>query len=168
VEKTALYNNILALSSLAGLQYYSVSRKAMRTFYEISQVVDGPATRKPVQDPSYTTPPPSLTIYARQKDLTFGDNMYQYDYFMYDDTFALIQQNLTTLSAGIIPAIGKNNLRSAVAVIDAGEYLLIYAASFAKTVSVPGMKERIGQSFSNRADAILGWFTKQANNAFSP
>jgi hypothetical protein len=166
-EKTALYNNILALSTLAGIQYYSASRKAMRTFYEISEVIDAPSSKKPVNDPSYATPPASLTVYARQKDLTFGDNVYQYDYFVYDDALALIQQNLTTMTAGIVPAVGKNKLRSTVAVVDAGEYILIYAASFAKTVSLPGMKDRIGSSFSNRADAVLGWFSKQADKVFN-
>ena len=38
-ERTALYNESLALSSLAGLQYYSTSRKEMRTFYDTSAIV---------------------------------------------------------------------------------------------------------------------------------
>jgi hypothetical protein len=167
-EKNDLYNETLALSTLEGLQYYSASRKTMRTFYETSRVIDNPSSKKPVQDPRYNDPPASLTIYAKQKDLTFGDNIYQYDYYVYGDALVFVQQNLTSLTAGIIPAVGKNKLRSAVAVIDAGKYLLVYAASFAKTVSLPGMKDRIGQSFSNRATAILGWFSQQADKAFSP
>ncbi|MDR2794018.1 MAG: hypothetical protein LBB61_10225 [Treponema sp.] len=165
-EKIALYNNILALSTLKGLQYYSASRKSMRTFYELSQVIDDPANRTPVKDPICSDPPAPLTVYARQKDLTFGDNVYQYDYFVSETSLTLIQRNLTVMSAGIVPAIGKNKLRSAVAVIDAEEYLLIYAASFAKAIAIPGMKNRIGRSFTNRAEAVLGWFTKQADKAF--
>ncbi|MDR0558430.1 MAG: hypothetical protein LBG43_11320 [Treponema sp.] len=165
-EKTALYNNMLALSTLAGLQYYSVSHKSMRALFEISQVIDDPATQKPTGDPSRSVPPLSLTVYARQKDLTFGDNIYQYDYFASENALALIQRNFTAMSLGIVPVISKNMLRSVVAVIDAGEYLLIYSASFAKTVSLPGVKNRMGQSFANRAEAILGWFTKQADKAF--
>ncbi|MDR0374688.1 MAG: hypothetical protein LBH85_03085 [Treponema sp.] len=165
-EKTALYNNMLALSTLKGLQYYSVSHKGMRTFFEISQVIDDPSTQKPADDPLRSVPPPALTVYARQKDLTFGDNIYQYDYFASENTLALVQRNLTGMSLGIVPVISKNMLRSVVAVIDAEEYLLIYSASFAKTISLPGVKNRMGQSFTNRAEAILGWFTKQADKAF--
>ncbi|MDR2783168.1 MAG: hypothetical protein LBB48_04910 [Treponema sp.] len=165
-EKAALYNNILALSTLKGLQYYSVSHKGMRTFFEISQVIDDPSTQKPVNDPRRSIPPLSLTVYARQKDLTFGDNIYQYDYFASENTLTLIQRNLTGMSIGIVPVISKHMVRSVVAVIDAEEYLLIYSASFAKTISLPGFKNRIGQSFANRAEAILGWFTKQADKAF--
>lgn len=167
-EQTKVYNGTLALSTLAGLQYYSVSHKAMRTFYETSQVIDNPSSKKPLKDPFYTNPPAELTVYAQQKDLTFGDNMYQYDYYVYDNALVFIQQNLTSLSAGIVPAVGKNKLRSMVAVIDAGKYLLVYAASCAKTVSLPGMKDRIGQSFSNRAVAVLGWFSQQADKVFKP
>ena len=164
-EGVRLYNGILALSTLAGLQYYSASRGAMRTFYEISSVIDGQSTKRPIPDPVFTRSPDRLTIQARQKDLTFGDNIYQYDYYSEHGAFIFIQQNLTSLSYGIIPAIGKNKLRSVAAVIDAGNYLLVYIASMSKAASIPGMKERIGSSFANRSEAIFNWFSNQADKA---
>jgi hypothetical protein len=167
IERIGLYNGVLALSSLAGLQYYSASRQAMRTFYETSTVIDSPSAKKAIADPVYQVPPNKLIIYARQKDLTFGDNIYQYDYYSFPDAMVFIQQNLTSMTYGIIPAVGKNRLRSAVAVIDAEDCLLVYAASMAKAASLPGMKERIGNSFSNRAEAILRWFVSQADKAFT-
>jgi hypothetical protein len=165
-EETGLYNSLLALSTLAGLQYFSASRNAMRTFYETSSVIDGPSTRKPLPDPVYPRPPAELTIYARQKDMTFGDNTYRYDFFTAPGAIIFIQQNLTSLTTGIIPAVGRNNLRSAVAVLDASGYLLVYAASMAKVASFPGMNDRVGNSFSNRAEAVLNWFSDQADKAF--
>jgi hypothetical protein len=77
-----------------------------------------------------------------------------------------VQENLTTMTYGIIPAIGKHNLRSMVAVFDAGEYLLLYVTSMAKAASVPGMSSRAGASFSNRAEAIVKWFYSRADRAF--
>lgn len=165
-ERIALLNETLDLDSLAGLEYYSESRKTMRTFYEKSQVIDGPLSKNAREVPQYETLPTTITLYARQKDLTFGDNIYQYDYYVYGNAIIFIQQNLTGLAMGIIPAVGKNNLRSVAAVLDAEDCLLVYAASFAKTISIPGMKERIGKSFSSRANAMLGWFIKQADKAF--
>ena len=166
-EEARLYNGILALSTLAGLQYYSASRGVMRTFYETSSVIDGQSTKRPLPDPVYTRPPARLTILARQKDLTFGDNIYQYDYYSESGALIFIQQNLTPLSYGIIPAISKNKLRSVAAVLDAGNYLLVYIASMSKAASIPGMKERIGNSFANRSEAIFNWFSTQADKAFS-
>jgi hypothetical protein len=165
-ERTALYNEVLALSSLAGLQYYSASRGEMRTFYETSSVVNGPEGRQNTADPVFASPPAELAIYARQKDLSFGDNVYRYDYYARRDSFVFVQENLTTMYYGIIPAVGRNKLRSVVAAIDAGDYLLLYAVSMAKAASLPGMSERVGRSFSTRAEAILNWFTGQADKAF--
>ncbi|MDR2078386.1 MAG: hypothetical protein LBP74_01530 [Treponema sp.] len=165
-ERTALYNEILALSTLAGVQYFSASRGSMRTFYETSSVIDGPGTKRPVGDPRYAFPPAETTIYARQKDLSFGDNIYRYAYYARPDSLVFMQENLTTMNYGIIPVVGKNKLRSVVAVIDAGEHLLIYAASMVKSVSIPGMSQRVSASFSTRADAIMGWFSSRADRAF--
>jgi hypothetical protein len=166
-EQISIYNGILALSTLTGLQYYSASRKTMRTFYENSYVIADPSSKTAVPDPAFLIPPSRLTIFARQKDLTFGDNTYQYDYYSFPGALILVQENLSSLNYGIITAVGKNRLRSVLAVIDAGEYLLVYAVSMAKAASLPGMKERIGNSFSTRAEAMLKWFEAQAERAFA-
>jgi hypothetical protein len=166
-EKRSLYNESLALSSLAGIQYYSASRKQMRTFYETSFVIDGPVSKKKIDDPFFAAPPSELTVYTRQKDLTFGDNVYRYEYRAGPDSLIFVQENLTAMNVGIITAVGKNKLRTVVAVIDAGDCLLVYAASMAKAASFPGLGERIGNSFTNRAGAILKWFAGRADLAFS-
>ena len=165
-EKIALYNSVLAISSLTGLEYFSASRGGMRTLYEISTVINDPVERIPVPDPFFSQLQEEISLYARQKDLTFGNNIYQFDFYTADGAIFFIQQNLTPLSLGIFPAIGRNRLRSAVAIMDAGEYLLIYVASMANVVSLPGMNERVGTSFANRAEAIFNWFSAQADGVF--
>jgi len=162
-ERTGLFNQLVALSTLTGIQYYSESRKAMRVFYESSQAIDGPESKRPVPDPVFAAPQPSLTIYARQKDGTFGDNIYRYDYRAAADAFFISQENITALKIGPIQAIGKNSLRSIVAVIDCGDCLLIYAASMARAAIIFGLGERIGASFSSRAGAVLKWFADRAD-----
>jgi hypothetical protein len=165
-EQIGLFNQLTALSTLAGIEYYSASRKTMRIFYETSQVIDNPTSKKPLPDPVNDTLPASLVLHARQKDLTFGDNIYRYNYYTGADIHFFVQENLTSMTAGIIPAVGKNNFRSMVAVIDAGDVLLIYAAAMAKAASVPGMGDRIGNSFTNRINAVLKWFTGRADSVF--
>lgn len=165
-EEAGLYNETLALSTLAGLQYFSATRGTMRTFYETSSIIEGPSSKKALSDPVYPRPPSELTLYARQKDLTFGDNIYKYDFYYTPGSLIFVQENLTALTAGIIPAVGKNKLRSTVAVLDAEEYLLVYAVSMAKAASLPGMNDRVGNSFSNRAEAVIHWFSNQADKAF--
>ena len=166
-QKTGLYNQLLALSTLTGLEYYSPSREEMRTFFEYSQVVDGPDTKYPLPDPVFTVPPAELTIYARQVDLTFGDNIYKYDYINTRDCIFFIQENLDTLSISLVPVIRRGNLRSIMAVFDCGDSLLIYTVIMARTLSVPGMGDRINNSFSNRAEALLKWFSGRAEIVFT-
>jgi hypothetical protein len=166
-EWAGLYNRILALSTLTGLEYYSPSRKAMRTFYKNSTVVANPSTKTAVADPFFRFPQHKLTIFARQEDLTFGDNIYQYDYYSFQDALIFVQRNLTPLDYLIFTAVRENNLRVAVTVLDAGEHLLVYAVSLAKAISLPGMSGRISNSFSARAEAMLKWFEGQADRAFA-
>ncbi|MDR0602010.1 MAG: hypothetical protein LBG42_06465 [Treponema sp.] len=165
-ERRNLYNEALAISSLAGIQYYSATRKTMRTFYETSAVITNPETKRPLPDPVYTVPPEELVLYARQKDLTFGDNIYRYEYRTGADFLIFTQENLTAMNVGIITAVGKNRLRSLVAVLDAEDSLLVYAASMARASAFPGLGERIGNSFTNRTKAILQWFTGKADRVF--
>ncbi|MCL2211306.1 MAG: hypothetical protein FWB95_05235 [Treponema sp.] len=163
-QKLNVFNHLISISSLTGIEYYSSSRGSMRTFYEFSGIIDSPQTKKPLADPVFTQIPAPLTLYARQKDLTFGDNIYKYDVTYSRDVIFFIQENVTALSYGIIPLIRSGNLHSVLAVIDCGNSILIYAISMVKTLSVSGFHDRIGNSFSNRAEAVINWFNNKLQN----
>jgi len=164
-QKTGMFNQIMAISTLAGIQYRSSSRGGtMRVFYDYSRVIEGPTSRNALPDPVFTQIPATLTLHARQKDGTFGDNIYRYDYISNRDSVFFIQENITSLSYGIIPVIGRGNLRSVMGFFDCGDSLLVYAASITKAFTVPGVWERISDSFSSRAEAVLNWFIGRLNN----
>jgi hypothetical protein len=165
-EETSIYNGMLALSTLEGIQYFSASRGTMRVFYETSSLIDGPSTKRQIPDPVHLYPPAQLTVYARQRDLTFGDNIYQDDFYSAPGALIFNQCNLSSFYYGIIPVVGKEKLRSTVALFDAGEYILVYISSMAKAASLPGMKDRMRESFANRAEALFRWFTDQADSAY--
>jgi len=84
-DKLGIFNQMTAMSTLSGIQYYSASQKTMRVFYESSYVTDGLANQKKLPDPVFNNLPETFGIYARQKDLTFGENNYRYDYLMEKD-----------------------------------------------------------------------------------
>jgi len=159
-EKTELFNKLVGISTLAGIEYYSESRKAMRTFYETSHIIDGPSGKPPLPDPFFSTAPASLTLHARQKDLSFGDNIYRFDFYAGTDSIFFLQENMTSMRYNIFPAIGKNKLKTIFALIDADDSVLLYVAAMAKTASAQGMSDRIGASFTNRAKAVIKWFVR--------
>lgn len=167
LQQSSLFNVLCSISTLSGIEYYSASRKRMRIFYDTSYIVDGPEGEIPLPDPVFSKTPEKTTLYAIQKDLTFGENRYRYDYEAKPEYIRFTQENLTTMHLGLVPLLGKGKLRTTVTVIDAERYLLIYAISAAKTPLIPGLERKLRDSFSNRADAIYGWFIKKANYVFS-
>lgn len=164
-EKTELVNTVCAISTLSGLQYYSASRKEMRTFYESSFAISDIVKKTPIKDPVFKAGAPiptPFTLYAQQKDLTFGDNIYRYDYYVADSAIYFVQQNITAMSYGIIPLLQKEKLNVVVAFIDAGDSLNIYIATMAKVAFLPAaMRDKVSASFSTRAEALLSWLGKK-------
>ena len=165
-ERTELFNGIIALSTLKGIEYFSKSRNKMHLLYESSVIIDGPVNKNPRPDPVFGIPHAELSVYVRKKDLTFGDNVYEATYYSGESSFIVLLDNVTALSYGFVTVVGKNKFKTVVAIFDCGPYLLVYAASMAKAVSLPGMNERVGNSFANRAEAVLHWFSDQADRAF--
>jgi hypothetical protein len=154
------------LSTLKGVIYFSPSRRKNRIFYVTSAIINNPEDAKPVPDPTYDTPPAELTLYADQKDRSFGDNIYKYTYYAQKDALIFTQENLTTMTYGIIPAVGKRKLRSIVTVIDAGDSLVVYICSMVKAPTFPGLTRRAAASFAARAKAVLNWFIIRADKAY--
>lgn len=165
-EQLHLFNEIRGISTLTGIEYYSASRKKMRIFYEYSSVIDSPESKNVLTDPVVQSIPKNATLFARQKDLTFGDNIYQYDYLTNEGSIIFIQTNLTTMSYGIIPLVQKGNLHSIICIIDTDNGLLLYAATFAKASTLPGLEGKIRDSFSNRTEAVYKWFETKADRIF--
>ena len=166
-QQTSLFNILCSISTLSGIEYYSASRKRMRTFYDKSYIVDGPDGKFALSDPFFAKIPEVSTLYAIQRDLTFGENLYRYDYEVQAEFIKFTQENLTTLHWGLVPLLGKGKLRTTVMVVDVEGFLLVYAISAAKTALIPGLEGKMKDSFSNRADAIYGWFSQKAKLVLS-
>ena len=160
-EKRALFNGILALSTLEKLEYFSKTKGKMRVLYEKSVSIDNPKDKNELKDTTVVDLPKELTIYAKQKDTTFGENIYQYDYSVGDELLTIVQKNLNSIRYGIIPVADKNKLYSVIAIIDAKEYLLIYAVSMADISSASLFEKRMKESFMNRSNALMKWFSEK-------
>ncbi len=161
-EKLAAYNILRSVGSLTGIEYYSASRKAMRLFYEYSSLVSGPDGKTAVADSTLSAVPAAETLYARQKDLSFGDNIYRYEFASGDDYVRSLSVNLGTMRYGIIPVAQAEGLRVRSLAIFADDAILFYAVSSAKATVVPGVRGKLENSFGNRAEAIYTWFAAKA------
>jgi len=149
-----------SLSLLEGIQYYSASRKTMRTLYEKSYVVDSAKTKNKISDPVQGSAD-GLVLTALQKDMTFGEYLYEYSYKETDNSVAFYSQNIEAMKYNFIKLIDANNLHVSLIVQDLGDYLLIYGITSAKFFAIPGIDKKINESFFNRSEAIKKWFISE-------
>jgi hypothetical protein len=159
-ELASIYGILKSLGSLQGIEYYSASHKAMRILYAESWIVDGPGSKTRLPDPAPPASgslPSAETLFAFQRDLSFGANSYRYDYAVFPRAVLLRSGNLTRMSYGIVPVLAPEALAMRLLVIQADDAILFYAVSGA---SAPGIfKGKLEESFSNRAEALFRWFS---------
>jgi hypothetical protein len=161
-EMLRIYRQLTAIGSLQGIDYWSESRQVWRTFYAESwRVADATSTERLADEPVEAIPP-AKTLYAFQRDLSFGSNTYRYDYHFIRNGAApailLVQTNLTRMSYGILPILGAEGLRTRILVIPTREGILFYAVSAANAPPIPILGGKLSDSFSNRAAALFKWF----------
>jgi len=156
------YNLIHAASRMKGLQYYSASRKRMRTLFAESYTVDGPESRRRIPDPLSAGPIPAEdTGYQFQEDLTFGANIYRSDYYYDDGVFAVRLVNLTPMRYFGITMVQPGESLTWIVVAPAGGKLLFYGLGCAHSLNPLGLAKTREDSFYNRLKAFYGWFTGQ-------
>lgn len=146
-----------AISKLKGLEYYSSSRKKMRTLYEESCVIDGPQTKRRIDDP-LDNPAKDFSIYVLQKDLTFGENIYRYRFYSDTDSSGFISTNNAVLKYSVFKAMEPENLQVSVSVTDLGDYLLIHALTRSQFAAPSVLRKRVQNSFRTRSEAVYKWF----------
>ena len=77
VTPISIYNTLLSIETMKGIEYYSQTRKKMRTLFTESREIISPDDLKPVPDPVIKTIPQILNRYLLQTDKTFGENIYE-------------------------------------------------------------------------------------------
>jgi len=161
-ELLAVYNVLRSIGSLQGIEYFSASRGRMRLFYEYSSLIVASDDPSPVSDtllPGLPINPE--TLYARQKDLSFGDNRYRVALSSGKDFVYQTSTNLTTMRYAFVPVANPGELSVRLFVISADDTLVFYAVSSARATVVPGVRSKLEASFGNRAEAVFSWFDRQ-------
>lgn len=158
---TELVSKIIrSLSRLEGIEYYSTSRKKMRTLYEKSFVVDNEKSRNRIDDPT-SGPADGLSLFAVQKDLTFGEYLYRYTYRQTEHTTGFHSQNEESLSYTFVRLIKPRKLRVSLIIHDMGDAFLVYNLTRIDFLAIPGIEGKIQSSFSTRARAMYDWFIRE-------
>ena len=154
-------NALLEVSELKGLQYYSASRGAMRLLFEESHFIDSPESRIPDADPSVESLPSELSLYVLQRDLTFGENIYRFEFTATPSMIHLWFENLTPFKYGPIRFIRPNDMRLHIFLFTDADRLIYYGFFGANSIRFPLVERTIYASFYNRIHALYTWFTER-------
>lgn len=149
-----------SVSKLEGLEYYSSSRKKMRTLYQKSYMIDDPKTKNMLDDPLDTTEM-DFSAYVLQQDPSFGENIYHCRFLSDGDSSGFMSLNTGTLKYSIFKAVSPENLLISVTVTDMGDVLLVHCITRARFASLGMFKNRIQNSFHTRVEAVYNWFIRQ-------
>ncbi len=148
-----------SVSTMEGIEYYSQSRGRMRTLFHESYVIADPEHRTRLPDPTATSLPGGQTIYAYQRDSSFGRNVLELTYSADAEGARLRMRNLTRmLYQGILPAVGPHSLEIDLVVVPVDGYMLFYGVAAARTAALFGLEGRVEASFANRLEALFRWF----------
>jgi hypothetical protein len=149
--------------SMQGIQYWSASRKIMRTLYMEAYRVDNPKTKSKLKDPETVAELHVLLpqrTYVYQKDQTFDGVVTEVQCSMSQTTFLMTNTNATPLRLIGIPVLPVDGLRAGFLVAPSPEGVLLYFVTSMQSPSIG--RSRVFESASNKALALLHWFTETA------
>jgi hypothetical protein len=158
-----IYNVLRSLSSLKGIEYYSVSRKRMRIFYEDAYIVDSAEEKKRQPDPADASVPDQSRLLCFFRDSSFGEYVCSIDYGKEGNTISMRMQNLTKIWYLFVPIIDPDNMLSYMLIIPADEGILFYGVSAIKGDDALGIAVSKADSLYNRLVALYNWFLESLN-----
>jgi len=157
----SIYNTLLSVKTMKGIEYYSQSRGKMRTLYTESYTVKDKDNLEPIDDPVFKSIPKFLTRYMLQTDKTFGKNLYKAVYKYDGETIWINIVNETKMRYAFIPMVAKGKMSVSLFIRAFDEGLLFYGVSTAETSSFLGLAKSKKESFYNRIKAMFNWFSDQ-------
>ena len=160
-----IYNILNKISSLEGIQYYSASRKRMRTFFKQAYVIDSLNDPQRKEDLSFSSIPTSNSVLFFQEDLTFGKNNSQALYSYDDGVFTMKIVNKTSMKY-LIPIIPEEGFVMTLQVIPREDHILFYGACGVDMLSLFGVERSKKDSFYNRLKAMYNWFFRELINTY--
>ncbi len=158
ISVTEIYNILLSVRTMKGIEYYSASRKKMRTLFTESYVIKSKEDPVPIPDLKVTRPERKITLYVNQKDKTFGRNIYRTDYRSDGKVIWVRMTNETSMKYKFIKMVDPGNISINLFVTKTDGGILFYGITGVKTFSFFGLEKAKKESFYNRIKAMYGWF----------
>ena len=159
-----IYNTLLSISTMEGIDYYSQTRKKYKTLYTSSHVITDKTIGKELPDPIISKLEKFKQIYIEQTDTTFGKNIYKTTYRTDGNTIWLEMTNETPMKYSFIRMVEKEDISINLLIKKTDKGIIFYGITSAKTFSFLGIEKKNKESFYNRMKALYTWFEIQTVN----
>ena len=149
--------------SLQGIQYWSGSRKIMRTLYIEAYRVDNPNDKNKIKDPETIAEFRAILpqkAYIYQKDQTFSGIITEVQCAASQTTFLMTNTNVTPLRLIGIPVLAVDGIRTGFLAAPSPDGIFLYFVTSIKSPSIG--RDRVFESAANKALALLHWFVHEA------
>ncbi len=153
----ALSNSLLAVSTMKGVTYWSVTRGKEMVLFLQSFVVGSPSVLTPMPDPSITSVPSQRDLVTVQEDSSFGRNTYEEHFAAAADHLHVKTENLTPITFLLVPIISAHGFVSHVVVVPSGKDVLFYGLAYLRSNVPLGDRGSRVQSLENRLVAMARW-----------
>ncbi len=157
-DRLYIINVLHSVNSMQGIQYYSHTRKKLRTLFEKSYIIQYPSLKQ-ANDPVVKNLQQTYTFYILQKDKTFGEVPYRYTIYQKPDFILLKTENVSTIKYSMIPVVDKRKFKFFMFILDKGEDIALYCVY---SIDIIGDKalplQKVKDSLYHRSDAIIAWF----------
>ncbi len=156
-----IYNTLLSVKTMKGIEYYSQSRKKMRILFTESHEIAGINDYTPLEDPVVNSIPAITERYLLQTDKTFGENIYKTVYSFDSPVIWVNMINMTKMKYKFIQMVKPEKMSVNLFIMPSDEGLLFYGVTAAETATFLGLEKSKKESFYNRIKAMYNWFTEQ-------
>jgi hypothetical protein len=159
-----VYNALLGVSDLAGLEYLNIEKNVRHTLFDESYRIDSPDDRSREPDLSVTGIPPEINIYVFQQLPPFGDVVQDYGFVrLFDDGyvgFAFSSTNREELRYRRIRVVKPGEMRTYAWFVRGENYILMYGIGAARVFTGFGLfRDRIENSFTSRTNGLFDWLS---------
>ena len=156
-----LYGALHIISSMDGIQYFSVTHKDKRVLFKKAHAIIGPKSSDKAPDPIPSSDGNGIA-YALVDDAWFGSTPYRMEYRSINDEILILVTNLQPLRIFIFPIIDSESLLIAllirpVAESDNDDSRDVYGVVAARAPKIPFLQAQIEDSLRNRLAAMENW-----------
>lgn len=148
-----------APKSLGGLQYWSASRRLMRTLYSKAYMVVGKNDTREIPDPVSLVDlgkGPPWKFFAYLQDLTFGGNIFEFETTIAEGSLVVAITNAETLRYALMPLAKPGGMIQRITATPYAEGLLVHCVTLLYAPDF--LARRVFESAGNKTLALLGWF----------